>query len=336
MRKTTVILLLLILAIIVLAVTPLVGMKTISLGSVFGQGTDTTDADIFWKIRLPRVCVSFLVGAALAIGGMAFQAIFRNPLAEPFTLGVSSGASFGAALYVRFGIPFAVFGVSGISVSAFLGAILSILIVYGLTGLWKRFSAATPLLAGVAMSFFFSGAILLIQYMSGVTDTFRILRWLMGAVEVVGFETVLDLFPFVVLGTVIILYHTRELNLMTTGEDLATSRGVNVKRTAWALFFAVSLMVGGVVAACGPIGFVGIMMPHICRLMIGADHRWLMPATFLFGGAFLTLCDTLSRMLIAPAEIPIGVITALLGGPFFLWLLLRRSSEGGVLRCYER
>ncbi|MCD6353539.1 MAG: iron ABC transporter permease, partial [Proteobacteria bacterium] len=264
------------------------------------------------------------------VSGMTFQAMFRNPLATPFTLGVSSGAALGASLYIRFGLPFTLLGISGTSISAFSGAILAIFLVYGLTKAKKGFSTATMLLAGVAISFSFSSIILFTQYMSGLTQSFRILRWLMGGLEVVGFDSVWNIFPFVISGSAIVLYLTHELNLMTTGDDIAISRGVNVKLVRKVLFFATSLMVGGVVAICGPIGFVGMMAPHICRLLIGWDHRYLTPASLLFGGMFLTLCDILSRTVIAPAEIPVGVITALVGGPFFLWLLLGGSSEKSI------
>jgi iron complex transport system permease protein len=290
------------------------------------------ESDIFWKIRVPRVCISFLAGAGLAVSGMAFQAMFRNPLATPFTLGVASGASLGASIYVRLGLVFSILGISGISIAAFAGAILSILLVYGLTRARRGFSITTMLLAGVAISFFFSSVILFTQYMSDFSQSFRILRWLMGGLEAVGFESVLNMAPFVISGSAIIIYMTYELNLMMTGEEIAASRGVSVRKTKKILFFATSLMVGGVVAICGPIGFVGMMVPHICRLLIGADHRYLTPATLLFGGAFLTLCDMLARTLIAPAEIPVGIITALLGGPFFIWLLLgKTSSKRGII-----
>lgn len=323
---------LLILAIIVLLCAPMVGMSTIPVSAILHPASGRIESDIFWKIRIPRVCISFLAGAGLAVSGMAFQAIFRNPLATPFTLGVASGASLGAAIYVRLGLMFSVLGISGVSISAFAGAILSILLVYGLTRARRGFSTTTMLLAGVAISFFFSSIILFTQYMSDFTHSFRILRWLMGGLEVVGFETVLNMAPFVISGSAIILYMTHELNLMMTGEEIAISRGVSVWKTKRILFFATSLMVGGVVAICGPIGFVGMMVPHICRLLIGADHRYLTPATLLFGGIFLTLCDMLARTLIAPAEIPVGIITALLGGPFFVWLLLGKSaSKRGII-----
>jgi cobalamin transport system permease protein len=311
---------------LVLVGAPVVGMTTIRLSSILNPASGGMESDIFWHIRLPRACISFLAGAALAVSGMAFQSMFRNPLATPFTLGVASGASLGAAIYVRLGLTFSVLGISGLSIVAFVGAILSITLVYGLTRVNKGFSTSTMLLAGVAINFFFSSVILFTQYMSDFTSSFRILRWLMGGLEVVGFESVLNMLPFVVSGTAILLFLTHELNLMMTGEELAISRGVNVAGTKKLLFFATSLMVGGVVAICGPIGFIGMMVPHICRLLIGADHRYLTPATLLFGGIFLTLCDLLARTLIAPAEMPVGIITALLGGPFFIWLLVRKSS----------
>ncbi|MBN1294057.1 MAG: iron ABC transporter permease [Candidatus Latescibacteria bacterium] len=302
-------------------------METISFENILYHGSDTIKADIFWKIRIPRVLMAFLSGAALALSGMTFQALFRNPLATPFTLGVSSGAAFGATIYVKSGLIISLFGISGQSVSAFIGALLAITMVYGLTCARRGFSTATMLLAGVAVSFFFSSFILFIQYMSDFTNSFRILRWLMGGLETVGFGSVLTLLPFMMIGSSIVLFFNRELNLMSVGEDIAKSRGVNVKSIKTILFFATSLMVGGVVSQCGPIGFVGMMSPHICRLLIGYDHHYLTPATLLFGGLFLTLCDIFSRILIAPAEIPVGVITALLGGPFFLWLLISGSSE---------
>ena len=316
-------------AVLALSVAPFVGMKITPLAAVFGPAASGKESQIFWMIRVPRVFISFLAGAALATSGMAFQALFRNALATPFTLGVASGASLGAALYIRFGLPAVVFGISGVATSAFTGAILSVLLVYGLSRLRGGFSTATMLLAGVAVSFFFSSVNLFTQYISDFTQTFRIIRWLMGGLEVVGYSTVINLLPFVVVGTAIVLYLTHDLNLLTTGEELAASRGVDVVSVRRVLFFATSLMVGGVVAVCGPIGFVGLVSPHICRLIIGADHRTLTPATLLFGGTFLTVCDSFARTVIAPAEVPVGVITALLGGPFFVWLLVSRS-DGNV------
>jgi len=331
MKRLYILILISMCACVVLCLSPLVGMETIPLDSVLNPGNGGIKADIFWKIRIPRVLLAFLTGSALAVSGMTFQALFRNPLATPFTLGVSSGAAFGAAVYVKAGILISLPFISGQSVSSFLGALMAISVVYGLTRARKGFSTATMLLAGVAVSFFFSSLILFIQYMSDFTHSFRIIRWLMGGLETVGYRPVITVLPFVVIGNAVIFYFTRELNLMTLGEDIAKSRGVDVGTVKKALFFATSLMIGGVVSQCGPIGFVGMMSPHICRMIIGHDHHYLTPVTFLFGGMFLTLCDILSRTLIVPAEIPVGVITALLGGPFFLWLLLGGSSERSII-----
>ncbi|HUS57662.1 MAG TPA: iron ABC transporter permease [Planctomycetota bacterium] len=331
LSKTAKIALLVLLAAAVLLAAPMVGMSRVSLSAVLRPFSQSRQTDIFWHLRVPRVLVSFLAGAALAVSGMTFQAMFRNALATPFTLGVSSGASLGASVYILSGVQISVLGVSGVSLAAFGGALVAILLVYCLSSLRGGLSAGTMLLAGVAVSFFFASMILFIQYLSDFTNTFRILRWTMGGLGTVGYDSVLDVLPFVLSGSAIVLLLTNELNLITTGEDIAASRGVNVAGAKRVLFFATSLMVGGVVAICGPIGFVGMMSPHICRLLIGPDHRHLTPATLLFGGMFLTLCDLLARTVIAPAELPVGVITALLGGPFFLWLLLRASHDRGTL-----
>jgi cobalamin transport system permease protein len=332
MRQPAILLVISIVAVAFVGLAPFAGMEKIPFETVFNPGMDNLKAEIFWKIRIPRVLLAFCAGAALALSGMTFQALFRNPLATPFTLGVSAGAAFGAALYLRAAAVVSLIGLAGLSVSAFLGSLLSIMVVYGLTRVVKGFSTATMLLAGVAVNFFFSSFILFIQYMSDFTHSFRIVRWLMGQIEVVGFDGVFSILPFVIIGSAMVFFFTHELNLMSLGEDIAVSRGVNVTRVKTALFFATSLMVGGVVSQCGPIGFIGMMSPHICRLLIGPDHRYLSPATFIFGGFFLVFCDTLARTLIAPAEIPVGVITALLGGPFFLWLLLGGSSERSIVK----
>jgi iron complex transport system permease protein len=327
MNRPTALILLLLLTLAVLAAAPFWGMEHVPLGTIWG-GDDPVKNVIFWKIRIPRVFMAFLAGTALGTSGMAFQAMFRNPLATPFTLGVSSGASLGAALGMYYGWQFLFLGVSSTAVFALAGAAATILLVYGLTRAKRGFSTSTMLLAGVAINFSFSSLILFLQYQSNPTQTFRMLRWIMGGLEsIVSYREILGVFPFAAAGCLIIFWLTHELNLLTTGEDLAASRGVEVDRVKRTVFFAASLMVGGVVAMCGPIGFVGLMAPHICRLLIGADHRWLAPATLLFGGAFLVLCDTVARTVLAPAELPVGIITSLLGGPFFLWLLLR-GGEG--------
>ncbi len=330
MRRPLVLLVLMLLAVAVFAAAPFVGSYEVPVDTLWNDANQAAST-VLWRIRIPRVCIGFLAGAALAVSGMAFQAMFRNPLATPFTLGVASGASLGAVLYIHLGLSFAVWKISGGSIFALAGAMLSIMLVYGLTRVSRGFSTATMLLAGVAISFFFSSLILFLQYLGDFTETFRMIRWVMGGLDRgVGFDDVLSVLPCVVVGCLAFLYLTHDMNLLSTGEELAASRGVEVNRTKLIIFLAASLMVGAVVAICGPIGFVGLMAPHICRLLIGPDHRYLTPATLLFGGTFLTLCDTLARTAMAPTELPVGIITALLGGPFFLWLLLGRSVHAEI------
>jgi iron complex transport system permease protein len=289
--------------------------------------SDETGSAVLWNIRVPRILTAFMAGAALSLSGMAFQTLFRNPLATPFTLGISGGAALGATLWLRLGLTAAWFGAAGTSLSGFIGALGAVSLVYGLTRLQKGFQTPVLLLAGIAINLFFSSLILLLQYFSDPGETFRIIRWLMGGFFLIGYRVPLTLLPFILAGTALMALLTREMNLLLSGEEMAGARGLHVERTKKLIFFSASLMTGSVVAFCGPIGFVGMMSPHICRLLVGANHRHLTPASFLFGGMFLVLCDTLARTLVPPSEIPVGVITALLGGPFFLWLLLSRKSD---------
>lgn len=290
--------------------------------------TAPIDAEILWRIRLPRICLGFLAGATLSVSGMVFQALFRNALATPFTLGVSSGASLGAAVYVLCGFSWTITGISGHSVAAMMGAAAATLLVYALARVGHGFSTAGLLLAGVAVSFVLTSLLAAIQYALGdVQKAFRIGRWMMGGLEVVGFGIVRQMCPFAALGLALVFLVQRELDLLLIGEDVAATRGVPVGPLKKLLFVAVSVMVGGVVAACGPIGFVGLIVPHVGRLLVGSTHRRLAPFCLLAGGAFLVLCDTVGRTVAAPAEIPVGIVTSLLGGPFFLALLVRGTDR---------
>jgi len=332
MKRSAILLGLFALAASVLVLTPFWGMKAISPVDAFGWQAappgSVDETEIFWRLRVPRVALAFVAGVALALGGMIFQALFRNDLATPFTLGVSSGAALGATLYLRLGLVFTLGWFDGLTLAAFGGALLAVGLVQAMARARPDASGGTLLLAGVAVNFTLSSMLLFVHYTSDAAQSFNILRWLMGRLDVVGPESVYLLLPFVIVGGGLGLLLHRDLNLMAVGEEFAVSRGVDARRTRTMLFFATSLMVGGVVAVCGPIGFVGMMAPHICRLLVGADHRWLGPATLMFGGSFLALSDLLARSVVSPAEIPVGVVTALLGGPFFLWLLVRRRSVG--------
>ena len=313
-------LLLLTLSIAALLLCPLFGMKFIPMNAT------GIEREILTQLRIPRVLCAFTAGAMLSLSGMSFQALFRNPLATPFTLGISSGAALGAALFIRMGFAFSILGISGTSMAASGGALLAVLLVYGLTRIKGGFSTTSLLLAGIGLSFFFSSLILLIQFSSNAAQSFRIVQWMMGSLTTADFGKLTNLLPLLVFsGTLLSMLH-REMNLLMLGEDLAISRGVHTGRIKKWIFLSASLLVGGVVSVCGPIGFVGMMSPHICRLFVGPDHRWLTPASLLFGGLFLTVCDTLARSASSGAEIPVGILTALIGGPFFIGLLLQRKN----------
>jgi iron complex transport system permease protein len=285
------------------------------------------EARIVRDVRLPRVTLAFIAGAALATAGMAFQALFRNGLATPYTLGVSAGASLGAAIHVHAGAAGAIAGIPGETFAALAGAALSTTSVYVLARAATGFSSATLLLAGVAVSFLCTSVILAIQYIGDVTTSFRIGRWLLGGLEVVGFSSVWHVLPFVTLGIAALLLISRELDQLVVGEEPAAARGVSVATIKRVIFVAASLMVGGVVATCGPIGFVGLIVPHVGRMTLGPRHRTLGPFCVLAGGAFLVACDTAARTVVAPIEIPVGIVTALIGGPFFLALLVRHTRH---------
>lgn len=324
MRPRTALLLLLAAWIATAILTPLVGSQPISLADIL-RG-DPTMASIFWQIRLPRILLALLGGAALAVSGLGFQTLFRNPLAEPYTLGVSSGAALGAVIALRFeGGQF--LGLSLVGLASFAGALGATALIVGLALRRQGIQTSTLLLAGVAVSLSCSAIILFLQYLADSTQTFRMVRWMMGGLSVVGYTEVLWLLPWVLGGSAALFALRWELNLLLTGEELAASRGVDLARLRRLVLLATSLMIGALVAVAGPIGFVGLIVPHMLRRLVGHDHLFLVPACILGGGAFLTLCDAVGRTVMSPAELPVGILTALLGGPFFLWLLVWRRRE---------
>jgi iron complex transport system permease protein len=307
-----------------LALTPLVGSTSISLPRVFDTSlpfADNIDAQIFFLARLPRALAAAFVGGTLAAAGVVFQGLLQNPLATPYTLGVSAGASLGAMVAITFGASLPFVGVTGASLS---GAALAVLIVYGLAQARHRgLSTTVLLLAGVTLNAFFSALILFVQYLSDFAQTFRAIRWLMGDLDVAGYGSMLAASPFLVVAFAAFAWLARPLDLLTLGADAASSRGVNVALAQRVAFFSASLATGAAVSVGGPIGFIGIIVPHLVRLVVGAGHRLVLPAATFFGATFLVLCDTLARTVLAPIELPVGIITALIGGPFFLWMLMR-------------
>lgn len=318
-------------AVIAVALAPFIGQTPLSFARVFSLSVpfaDNVDAQIFFLARLPRSLAAALVGGTLAAAGVVFQGLLRNPLATPYTLGISAGASFGAMAAITFGalLPLGL-PMGGVAGASLAGALLAVLVVYALASArHSGLSTTVLLLAGVTMNSFFSALILFVQYLSDFTETFRALRWLMGDLDVAGYQPILGALPLIVIALIGFAWLARPLNVLSLGADAAATRGVDVTRAQRVAFFSGSLATGAAVSVGGPIGFVGIIVPHLVRLVVGADHRLVLPASFFFGAAFLVICDVLSRTVMAPLELPVGIITALIGGPFFLWMLIRKRT----------
>ncbi|MEG1641891.1 MAG: iron ABC transporter permease [Synergistaceae bacterium] len=308
----------------VLIIAPFLGAQQIPFSVIF-ETTDGGFLNILWDLRIPRTLLGWTVGATLAVSGLIFQAMFRNPLASPDMLGVSTGAAFGAVIYIRLGLVFSFLNtISGISLSAFVGAMFATSVIY-LAGNLKRggMSEATLLLAGIAMSYLFGSLNMIVQYGSGFTDSFKMMRWSMGGLQAIGFSQLYIALPALILIASVGYIYGPELNLFVCGEDIAASRGVSVKIMRRILFISVSFAVGLAVSVCGPIGFVGLMVPHICRKLVGTDHRKLVITSLFFGGSFLVFCDTVARTMWTPTEVPVGILTSFVGSIFFLVLLVK-------------
>jgi iron complex transport system permease protein len=284
---------------------------------------------VYWQFRFQRTLLAMLAGGGLALSGLVFQAMFRNPLATPYTLGIASGASFGASLFLQSGIKLGFAAASTtfltiplVSWGAFTGALLAMIFVFALSR-FRDASSEQMLLAGVAVNFFFASLIVLLQYLSAPHDAVQMLRWTMGGVQNAVWRDNLQLAPAVLGAGILLSSFSRELNIIAMGNERAAALGVNVELFRAVLFVSTSLLVGAIVSVTGPIAFVGLMIPHITRMLVGASHQRLIPATFFFGAVFLAVCDTAGRTMFFPSQLPVGIITGLLGGPFFLWLLLR-------------
>ena len=316
------------LTLIVCVTAPLVGTTPIHLSAVFDRTipfADNVDAQVFFVARLPRVLAAILVGSSLAVAGVVFQAFLRNPLASPDTLGLSTGATLGAVIVITFHVDRTLFGVSAVPVASFLGAAIALGIVYAMSIARRHGTSSTVLLlAGVALSAFFGALNRLIQVIGDFTDTFRSIRWMMGSLDVGSYtDVVVSLVP-IAAALIAVATLPRVLDLVSLGAAAAESRGVDVRRAERVALVSASVLTGSAVSLGGPIPFIGIIVPHIVRLIVGADHRVVLPAAALFGGTFLVLCDLLARTAFGAAGMPVGAVTALLGGPFFLWLLFRR------------
>ncbi len=313
---------------------PIMTILHIVLDKSFGLGwlenIPRNEELIIWNIRLPRVLLALCVGASLSLAGAAFQGLLRNPLADPYTIGVSSGAALGAVFVIFFQFTIIGLGSFTLPVVAIISGFITLGIVFGLVRLSSRSLAIeTIILAGIIIGAFI-GAITSLLISLGDRDAMtQIMYWLYGSVGMRGWSHVQLVIPFIIVGAIILLMHYRELNALALGEEAADHIGVNVKRGKIMVLLGASLLTGAAVAVSGSIGFVGLVIPHLVRLLTGPNHRHLLPLSMLFGGSFLILADLLARTIIAPKELPIGVITALIGAPVFAFLLIRERIGRG-------
>ncbi len=278
---------------------------------------------ILWDVRFPRVMMGLLVGASLAITGAALQALVRNPLADPYVLGISSGAALGATIGLALGLG-TVMGGIGLPLCAFIGGGITIVLVYAIAVSRGQLSVHTLLLAGVIINAVCSALMMFATSIVNPSALYRVVLWLMGTLSAPSRTALIGVAACVVVGLLWLLRYSHALNLLVTGEEASRSLGVESNHVQRMVFVVSALLTGVVVSLCGMIGFVGMVVPHLVRIVCGADHRLLLPVSALAGGMLLILADTVARTVVAPAEIPVGVVTALIGGPFFLYLLITR------------
>ncbi len=319
------------LLVLFLAITAMIGISVGSTGSNIKEtflsmlgikAADPMLETIIWQIRLPRVFLAILVGAALSLGGLVFQALLRNPLAEPYILGISSGSGIGAILGILSGLsPF-----PGVSLAAFTGSMATLLLLLFMTSGRTLIRKNMLLLSGVMVNAFCAAFIMFLISITQDDRLHNIIFWLMGDLSLADLPQVWLLMAVVLPCSVLIFCLSNTMNLFLMGKELAQTMGVNIKFITATLLIATSIMVSATVATCGPIGFVGLAIPHLLRLLVGPDHRVLVPACFLGGSAYVVLCDILARVLPEQGEMPAGVITAMIGAPLFIILLKKSAS----------
>ena len=289
--------------------------------AIIKGGGNETSRVILLSLRLPRVLQAAVVGAGLSVVGAFFQGLFRNPMADPYVLGMSSGAAFGATIAIIAGL-----GMLGVSFVAFFSALATVYVVYMIAKSGPKVAMTAMLLAGITISACMYSVISLLMLFNH-DELSRIVFWTMGSFSLISWKDLLVSSPFILGGAGIMYVFARDLNAIITGEEIAEHLGINTERVKKVVLLAGSLITAASVSITGIIGFVGLIVPHICRLLVGPDNRILVPFSALFGAIFLVIADTLARTLLAPAEIPAGIITAICGGPFFLYLLITTKSK---------
>jgi ABC-type Fe3+-siderophore transport system permease subunit len=290
---------------------------------------DETLRSVFLQLRLPRVVMAGLIGSTLALVGAALQALFRNPLADPFVLGVSGGGAFGASIAITLGWGTQISGLPIVFVTAFAGAGVAVLSAYRITRRSGPFGLPSALLlAGVVINLIANAGVITIQYLTDYTRALQILRWLIGSLDVVGFDLIGRMLIFLIPSWIVLLAFSNDLQLFAVDEETAVSLGVDVRRLELCVYVFSCLGIGITVASGGMIGFVGLIVPHIVRQLFGQDIRLVLPCSALLGAAFLILMDAFARTIFGQAELPVGAVTGILGGPFFLWLLHNQHRKG--------
>jgi iron complex transport system permease protein len=295
-------------------------------GATDGEAIGTTGVILF-HVRLPRVLLSFLVGGSLASVGVVLQALLRNPLADPYVLGVSSGAALGVSLAILLGVETTVLALSALPLCGFAGGLLSLAVVYRMAASYGRLPVHSLLLAGVILNAIFSAVIMFVTSIMDPNRSAGMMTWLMGNLSAPSYSALAIMTVYLMVGVFILFKQARVLNLLTLGEESARSLGVETERVKRLVYVVSALITGAVVSVSGMIGFVGMVIPHAVRLVLGADHRLLLPASALVGGLYLMAADTVARTVLSPTEIPVGIVTALAGGPFFIYLLVWRKDR---------
>jgi iron complex transport system permease protein len=295
-------------------------------GSGAAHAWTVQEEQIIWKVRLPRVVLGVLIGASLSLAGAAFQGVLRNPLADPFTLGVSSGASVGAALLIYFGLQFAFVGQWTVPIVAFVTALAALAVVLRMSVVDGKWRVETLILSGTVMQAFL-GAVVAFFIAISKQVVNEIVYWLMGSLALRGWAYAGMIAPYALLGFIVLWAYAKPLNLFALGERQAAHLGVNVERTKMIVLVAASMLTAASVSVAGVVGFVGLIVPHLVRLLVGPDYRLLLPLSALGGAIYVVLADTIARTLLSPTEIPIGVVTAFLGAPFFMFLLQKHKRS---------
>lgn len=293
---------------------------------LFSTESGGTYGLIIKNIRLPRVILSLLVGSGLALAGAVFQGVIRNPMADPYVIGISSGAGTAVTLTIILNIDWEFLGISSIPLMAFIGAIITVYIVYRLSYSKRGLPTITFLLAGVAMGFLLN-AVMSFLMVLGTNSLHKVVYWLMGSLATASWQEIITILPYYFIALIIIIFHINDLNTLLLGEENAYNLGLDIERVKLRLIFTAALITAAVVSVSGIIGFIGLVVPHIARILIGPDHRKMIPVAALLGGLFLLISDNLARTLLAPMEIPVGIITALAGGPYFIYLLRKTKGE---------